>query len=69
MGSYETYRGNTENFPTAPRLGIVLSPNDAAGFASRYGPLSCSPLNGLLTLGFDQARYQAKPPACYRAPW
>jgi len=27
------------------------------------------PLAGLLTLGFDPARLQAKPPVCYRAPW
>jgi hypothetical protein len=24
---------------------------------------------GLLTLGFDPARFQTEPPACYRAPW
>ena len=24
---------------------------------------------GLSTLGSDPARFQAKPPACYRAPW
>jgi len=24
---------------------------------------------GLLTLGFDPARFQTKPPACYRASW
>jgi hypothetical protein len=27
------------------------------------------PLEGLLTLGFDPARFQAEPPACYRASW
>jgi hypothetical protein len=27
------------------------------------------PLQGLLTLGFDPARFQTEPPACYRAPW
>jgi len=26
------------------------------------------PLEGLLTLGFDPARFQTEPPACYRAP-
>ena len=26
-------------------------------------------LTGLLTLGFDPARFQTKPPACYRASW
>jgi hypothetical protein len=37
-----------------------------------YGPLSCSPpFKGLSTLGSvdNPARFQAKPPACYRAPW
>jgi hypothetical protein len=24
---------------------------------------------GLSTLGFDPARFQTKPPACYRASW
>ncbi|SNQ47638.1 hypothetical protein FRACA_20034 [Frankia canadensis] len=27
------------------------------------------PLTGLSTLGFDPARFQTKPPACYRASW
>jgi hypothetical protein len=27
------------------------------------------PLEGLLTLGFDPARFQTEPPACYRASW
>ena len=27
------------------------------------------PPTGLSTLGFDPARFQTKPPACYRAPW
>ena len=27
------------------------------------------PLQGLLTLGFDPARFQTEPPACYRASW
>ena len=27
------------------------------------------PLEGLLTLGFDPTRFQAEPPACYRASW
>ena len=43
--------------------------NDAAGFASCYGPHRRSPLQGLLTLGSDPARFQTKPPACYRASW
>jgi len=43
--------------------------NDAAGFALCYGPHCRSPLTGPLTLGFDPARFQTKPPACYRASW
>jgi hypothetical protein len=27
------------------------------------------PLQGLLTLGSDPARFQTEPPACYRASW
>jgi hypothetical protein len=27
------------------------------------------PPTGLVTLGFDPARFQTEPPACYRAPW
>ena len=27
------------------------------------------PPEGLLTLGFDPARFQTEPPACYRASW
>ena len=42
--------------------------NDAAGFASRYGPSARSP-KGLSTLGFDPTRFQTEPPACYRASW
>jgi hypothetical protein len=30
---------------------------------------SSLPLTGLSTLGFDPARFQAEPPACYRASW
>jgi hypothetical protein len=30
---------------------------------------SLPPFSGLLTLGFDPARFQTKPPACYRASW
>jgi hypothetical protein len=48
--------------PPAGRLS-----NNAAGFASCYGPRRRSPLKVLLTLGFDPARFQTKPPACYRA--
>ena len=45
------------------------TPNDAAGFASCYGPHRRSPFAGLLTLGSDPARFPAGPPACYRASW
>jgi hypothetical protein len=35
-----------------------------------HGPLSCTPPRlGRSTLGFDPARFQTKPPACYRASW
>ena len=30
---------------------------------------SSLPLTGLLSLGFDPARFQTEPPAYYRAPW
>ena len=30
---------------------------------------SSLPLTGLLTLGSDPARFQTKPPVCYRASW
>jgi hypothetical protein len=30
---------------------------------------SSLPPKGLLTLGSDPARFQTKPPACYRASW
>ena len=43
--------------------------NDAAGFASCYGPHRRSPFTGLLTLGSGPARFQTEPPACYRASW
>ena len=43
--------------------------NDAAGFASRYGPLGRSPFAGPLTLRFDAGRFPPTPAACYRAPW
>jgi hypothetical protein len=43
--------------------------NDAAGFASCYGPHRRSPFTGPLTLGSDPARFPAEPPACYRASW
>ena len=42
--------------------------NDAAGFASATDR-SVAPPQGLSTLGSDPARFQARPPACYRAPW
>ena len=49
--------------------------------AQRAGPLttrqasrdatdrSVASPTGLLTLGFDPARFQTEPPACYRASW
>jgi hypothetical protein len=53
--------------PCSPPEGRTF--NDAAGFASCYGPLACSPFTGPSTLGFDPTRFQTEPPACYRAPW
>jgi hypothetical protein len=41
--------------------------NDAAGFASCCGPLSCTP-NRAFDTGFDPTRYQTEPPVCYRPP-
>jgi hypothetical protein len=41
---------------------LSLESNDAAGLASRYGPLSRSPTR-LSTLGFDPTRFQTEPPA------
>ena len=42
--------------------------NDAAGFASRYGPLSRSPQRAFDT-GLRPDRFQTEPPVCYRASW
>ena len=62
------------DLPAQVRLPRAFPPedetsNDAAGFASCYGPHRCSPLTGLLTLGSDPARFPTEPPACYRASW
>ena len=42
-------------------------PTRQASLALRTAQLL--PPTGLSTLGFDPTRYQAKPPACYRASW
>ena len=42
--------------------------NDAAGFASAADRSVASP-EGLSTLGSALARFQTRPPACYRASW
>jgi hypothetical protein len=43
--------------------------NDAAGFADMLRTVSLLPLMGFRQLGFDPARFQTKPPVCYRASW
>jgi hypothetical protein len=65
-------------FALSHRARLSLAPaeagnsDDAAGFASRCGPLSRSP-GGLLTLGFDAGRFPGRrqpatgPPGSYRA--
>jgi hypothetical protein len=51
-----------------------LSCPQAGGLTTRQASLdaadrSVAPPTGLSTLGFDPARYQTEPPACYRAFW
>ena len=50
------------------------TPNGRAAITTRQASLdatdrSVAPPTGLLTLGFDPARFQTEPPACYRASW
>ena len=56
------------------RARLLLSPPEDGLLTTRQVSLDAAdrlvaPPEGLLTLGFDPARYQAKPPACYRASW
>ncbi len=55
---------------TAARL--LLSPPAGGVLTTRQASLhatdrSVAPPKGLSALGFDQARFQTKPPACHRA--
>ena len=49
------------------RLSLRCLTTRQASLALRTAQLL--PLKGLSTLGSDPARFQARPPACYRAPW
>ena len=51
-------------FP-APRAGTLTARQASLDATDR----SVAPPEGLLTLGFDPARFQTEPPACYRASW
>ena len=53
---------------------LSLSPPTAGTLTARQASRnaadrSVAPPKGLLTLGFDPARFQTWPPACYRASW
>ena len=53
---------------------LPLSHPQAGTLTARQASLdatdrSVAPPQGLLTLGFDPARFQTEPPACYRASW
>jgi hypothetical protein len=53
---------------------LLLYPPEGGLITTRQASLDAAdrlvaPPKGLLTLGFDPARFQAKPPACYRASW
>jgi hypothetical protein len=62
------HRDFSGSAPPAPAL-TGKTPNDAASFASCCGTVQSLPLTGFSTLGSDPARFQAEPPACYRASW
>jgi len=56
------------------RARLLLSPPEGGLLTTRQASLDAAdrlvaPPEGLLTLGFDPARFQAEPPACYRASW
>ncbi len=58
----------------ATRLSLPPTPKGRAAITTRQASLdatdrSVAPPAGLLTLGFDPARFQTEPPACYRASW
>ena len=56
------------DLPSRNGWSVAEHANDAAGFASATDR-SVAPPTGLSTLGSSPARFQAEPPACYRAPW
>jgi hypothetical protein len=56
------------------RARLPLSPPEGGLLTTRQASLNAAdrlvaPPQGLLTLGFDPARFQTEPPACYRASW
>ena len=51
--------------PPPPEGGTLTTRQASLDAADR----SVAPPTGLLTLGFDPARFQTEPPACYRASW
>jgi hypothetical protein len=60
--------------PDGPGSALPLSRLTAGTFTTRQASLDAAdrpvaPPEGLLTLGFDPARFQTEPPACYRASW
>ena len=53
---------------------LLLFPPEGGPITTRQASLDAAdrlvaPPKGLLTLGFDPARFQTEPPACYRASW
>ena len=48
-----------------PEDGPLTTPQASLDATDR----SVAPPKGLSTLGFDPARFQTEPPACYRASW
>ena len=61
-------------FALTGRARLLLSPPEGGLLTTRQASLDAAdrlvaPPEGLLTLGFDQTRFQTQPPACYRASW
>lgn len=57
-------RGSALPWPTLTGGGVT-TPQDSLHATDR----TVAPPSGPLTLGFHPARFQTKPPACYRASW
>jgi len=51
--------------PPPPEGGLLTTRQASLDATDRL----VAPPEGLLTLGFDPARFQTEPPACYRASW